>query len=232
MTLTEEQKLIHTSFRKYLRVARGKSGNMLNMLMIAAEEYLPELIIQNFDSEFVCIYDNKYSLQELLLFANKIRKNDELKAAAYGFISLIALEEYIKYYAEQQGIDLDDISIPEPGLEGEEIPDERFFTEGDVRDIHGIRYERDRDARKKCIEYYGCKCAVCGFDFESIYGELGKGFIEVHHIKPLSQRGGEYVVDPVQDLVPLCSNCHSMAHRGPNKIVSIEDLKLAFEQHK
>ena len=74
------------------------------------------------------------------------------------------------------------------------------------------------------MKYYGCKCSVCGFDFEKEYGELGRGFIEVHHIVPLSTIRDEYVVDPIRDLRPLCSNCHSMVHRR-EPVVSVEDLK-------
>jgi predicted HNH restriction endonuclease len=35
----------------------------------------------------------------------------------------------------------------------------------------------------------------------------------VHHLNPISQTEGEHEVDPVNDLIPLCSNCHSMIHR-------------------
>ena len=48
-------------------------------------------------------------------------------------------------------------------------------------------------------------------NFEQTYGELGKDFIEVHHLHPVSQ--GERKVNPIEDLIPLCSNCHSMIHR-------------------
>jgi len=39
-------------------------------------------------------------------------------------------------------------------------------------------------ARKRCLEHYGTKCTVCGFNFEAVYGELGKRFIHVHHLTP------------------------------------------------
>ena len=48
-------------------------------------------------------------------------------------------------------------------------------------------------------------------NFEQVYGELGKDYIEVHHLHPVSQ--GERQVNPIEDLIPLCSNCHSMIHR-------------------
>lgn len=85
--------------------------------------------------------------------------------------------------------------------------------EGDESIVQGKKYERNPIARRLCIQKYGCKCAVCGFDFEKEYGPIGKGFIEVHHIVPISSIGHNHIIDPEADLIPLCSNCHSMIHR-------------------
>jgi len=49
--------------------------------------------------------------------------------------------------------------------------------------------------------------------FEQTYGEIGSGFIHVHHNKPISEAKRAYEVDPVRDLTPLCPNCHAMVHR-------------------
>ena len=64
-------------------------------------------------------------------------------------------------------------------------------------------------------------------DFKKQYGEIGENFIEVHHTVPVSQITNAYVLDPVKDLVPLCCNCHSMAHRGRLEQAprSVEELK-------
>lgn len=64
-----------------------------------------------------------------------------------------------------------------------------------------------------CIEQYGAFCNVCNFDFYITYGEIGKGYIHVHHIIPLSEIGKEYKLVPETDLVPVCPNCHSMIHK-------------------
>ncbi|CAN5881987.1 hypothetical protein BH24ACT15_BH24ACT15_05390 [soil metagenome] len=77
---------------------------------------------------------------------------------------------------------------------------------------HRIR-ERDPrivDRKKRAAEDLGCK--VCGFDFERVYGRLGRGFIECHHIVPLSSTGVRQTT--LADLVLVCSNCHRMAHRA------------------
>jgi 5-methylcytosine-specific restriction protein A len=63
------------------------------------------------------------------------------------------------------------------------------------------------------LDAKGCVCEICEFDFEKSYGELGRQYCHVHHIKPLSELDGEIEVDPIMDLMPVCANCHSMLHR-------------------
>ena len=108
----------------------------------------------------------------------------------------------------------------------DEITDTGNYFEGALKQVYVNKYERDRNARDKCIEANGCVCRVCGMNFEKIYGELGKGFIHVHHIVPISTIGKEYKLNPVKDLVPVCPNCHAMLHRGKDgKTVTIAELK-------
>lgn len=106
----------------------------------------------------------------------------------------------------------------EHGVEGKKI---RIYT---------TKYERDQANRKEAIRIHGTRCMVCDFDFEEVYGELGKDFIEVHHTKPLSSLEHEVEVNPEEDLVCLCSNCHRMIHRNRNKIMTVEELKKLMEE--
>lgn len=85
-------------------------------------------------------------------------------------------------------------------------------------------YERNPIARQKCIEHWKPICSVCQFDFEEKYGELGKGFIHVHHLVPISNIGDTYQVDPINDLRPVCPNCHAMLHKK-NPPLTIEELQ-------
>lgn len=63
-----------------------------------------------------------------------------------------------------------------------------------------------------------------------VYGEVGKGFIHVHHIVPLHELGGTYKVDYKKDLVPVCPNCHAMLHKKSNNtFLSIEKLKEVYK---
>lgn len=90
------------------------------------------------------------------------------------------------------------------------------------------RYERDPEARRACIAHRGSSCAACGFSFELAYGELGKDFIDVHHVVPVAQLGGGYQLDPITDLVPLCANCHAMAHYGVSTPRTETELRRAI----
>lgn len=91
--------------------------------------------------------------------------------------------------------------------------EENILFEGAKKQIVVNAYERSPKARKICIEEYGFNCFICGFNFQKTYGELGKEFIHVHHLKPLSEIQKEYKVNPIKDLRPVCPNCHAMLHR-------------------
>lgn len=75
------------------------------------------------------------------------------------------------------------------------------------------RYERSRSARAICLKRYGYACKACGLDFEKKYGAIGHECIHVHHRVPISSIGKKYCLDPIRDLIPLCPNCHYIAHR-------------------
>ncbi|PTT70851.1 HNH endonuclease, partial [Arthrobacter sp. HMWF013] len=87
------------------------------------------------------------------------------------------------------------------------------------------RYERDPAARRVCLAFHGTSCAACGFSFEAAYGAMGEGFVHVHHTVPASLLGRGYQLDPVADLVPLCANCHAMAHRGVSTPRTVSELR-------
>ena len=108
--------------------------------------------------------------------------------------------------------------------------DSHVYAEGNRVSVTTNRYERDPKARTACIKHYGHVCFVCGFDFEKVYGDRGKGFIEVHHLSPLSELGGSKIsIDPIQDMRPLCSNCHSMIHR--DGLVDPNALRIILQDH-
>lgn len=106
---------------------------------------------------------------------------------------------------------------------GEILPSE-LFHEGAVKKVLVNNYERNPCARKKCLDHYGVDCVVCGFNFEKTWGAIGRGYIHVHHLKELSEIGERYLLDPINDLRPVCANCHAMLHKR-RPAYSINELK-------
>jgi hypothetical protein len=111
--------------------------------------------------------------------------------------------------ADETGSSFMDIEFPYP----DELPDEGDYVEGHARQVLINAFERSQQARDACISHYGYVCQACMFDFASKYGELGRGFIHVHHRVPVASVGMAYRIDAIADLVPVCPNCHAMLHR-------------------
>ena len=79
-------------------------------------------------------------------------------------------------------------------------------------------------------------CSVCGFDFKKIYGELGEGYIQMHHENPIYQYSDDgfetYISEAVKNMKPLCANCHCMVHRNKGRLISITELKAIMDGSK
>jgi len=90
------------------------------------------------------------------------------------------------------------------------------------------RFERNPGLRRQTIKIHGTTCAVCGFDFAEKYGKLGEGYIEIHCLKPHTSIRGERDVDPKNDLMPLCSNCHRIIHKS-DPMLTVEELKKMLQ---
>jgi len=98
-----------------------------------------------------------------------------------------------------------------------QISEEDEFPEGKVlRRVHLARERSARLVKKKkqlAMERSGrLACEVCGFDFLKVYGSIGEGFIECHHIVPLSKLR-KSTRTTMKDLALVCANCHRMLHR-------------------
>ena len=93
-------------------------------------------------------------------------------------------------------------------------------------------YERSPKNRARSLAVHGTLCVVCGFDFNKTYGpEFAMSYIEVHHTTSITALAGE-VINADTDLVPLCSNCHSMAHRKRGVIVPIDELREIVKRNR
>jgi 5-methylcytosine-specific restriction protein A len=112
---------------------------------------------------------------------------------------------------------------PVPAGSAEVVPG--TYPPDAVSTISVNRYERNNDARRVCLAFHGTSCAVCGFSFEASYGHAGTEAIDVHHVVPPGMLGNGYQLDPVADLIPLCPNCHAMAHHGVSQPRTVSELR-------
>jgi len=106
----------------------------------------------------------------------------------------------------------------------DELPTSPSFFEGAKRIIVVNAYERSEHARDACISHYGAECVICGFNFGVTYGPDGEGLIHVHHLVSLASIGDTYELDPIEDLRPVCPNCHAMIHHRKEPY-SLDDVK-------
>lgn len=111
-------------------------------------------------------------------------------------------------------------------MAGEQLDysDDDFKREGRASRIETNKYERSRFNRSLAIKIHGLKCLGCDFDFETFYGPAGVGIIEIHHLLPVHLMTERRVVDPRSELVPLCSNCHTVVHREESPF-TLEQLR-------
>lgn len=126
----------------------------------------------------------------------------------------------------------------------ESIPDIDFsinededleYSEGSKELKHHYKIERNYKVIKLAKEKFIQKnkrlfCEICGFDFEKIYGDIGKDFIEGHHSIPISKMDDNQKTK-IQDIIMVCSNCHSMLHRKKNYLDSLK-LKEIINRNK
>lgn len=143
--------------------------------------------------------------QELLNWIKRNRKN--------------AIEHAVNCKDCEPNIHLDSINSAFPSEN--HIP---THTEGAKKRVTVNSYERDSKARQKCLDHFGYNCAVCEMNFKDRYKGIEGNPIHVHHLNPISESNGERKVDPLEDLIPVCPNCHAVIHSNP-ELYSIEEAK-------
>jgi 5-methylcytosine-specific restriction enzyme A len=147
-------------------------------------------------------------------------KRDELKSIAIEIKRVVADDGLSKMI---YSIEDDDTIITDSVEEGQIL-----------YKLHKVR-ERNREivARKKeqAMSLYGrLACEACVLAFDEFYGEIGKGFIECHHLTPLSKLKVD-TKTTLDSLSLVCSNCHRMLHRKIDTI-SVQDLKLMISYQR
>jgi hypothetical protein len=109
------------------------------------------------------------------------------------------------------------------------------LTRGQKEGLRVLRkswaYERSAKNRRIALDQWGNACRACGMQFDKQYGEpLAQGYIEFHHLRPLAL--GPRKANPAKHLVPLCSNCHSMAHRRSSRPIPIKRIQDALKKRR
>jgi hypothetical protein len=224
-------------FTEYLSKAeRQMSEERRGQIIRFAETRLADFLRKFFDPEFLGLYactDRNFYVDA----DNKMQINPEMRQVTeneslYG----LSLRHYINFLSSKQfrGKERPILAPNEkkakkvlpasektsaqtdPLLPDPEISEEPT-NEGKSQQVNITRYERNPQDREKALERDKYQCRVCHMNFESVYGEIGKEYIEVHHLYPVCNMGEDYHFDPLdpeKGLVCLCSNCHSMIHRG------------------
>lgn len=144
-----------------------------------------------------------------------------------------------KYVFESYGYEIKEESVPLLRLE--KIDRQTFiadviFPEDVERDakeymlhadkfIYGIkaRFENDPEIRLKVLKRQGMSCAICGFNYENFYGDVGRGYIQIHQVIKDEMKMDEF--DLEKDFIPICENCHGLIHRNKDEDLTVSELK-------
>lgn len=227
---------MHVKFLLYLESTyRFHEEKQRLELIKFAEERLPAFLRSNGYPDFGDIYDNMdQTFWDSIVTDGLPNETEEqrdythnvMESIKYikGFIKFDKTANYKKLLAdrlkrEQQknaqsadsGTSAQTVDYTQPEAENQ------VRKEGAVSQVSVTHYERNPEDRKKALERDGYECQVCHMKFVETYGEIGKEYIEVHHLYPVCNMGENYQFDPLdpeKGLVCLCSNCHSMIHRG------------------
>lgn len=140
----------------------------------------------------------------------KLNSNTDLEKKYIKYCKNIGVQPSNYSKRKYWSLTLDNDFIENQELDGE-------FPEGKI--VERIHKGRERSSKAITVAKNNFKikngklfCQICGFDFEKEYGKLGAGFIEAHHIIPVSEMNENHKTQP-NEIAMLCSNCHRMVHK-------------------
>jgi 5-methylcytosine-specific restriction endonuclease McrA len=132
-----------------------------------------------------------------------LKAKGEVAVAKYcadeGIENLVAAAR--EQQANRLGHLMDQVELMQGSLEGRKLLRRHLIRERDPDLVRRF---------KKRLSLFSC--TVCNFDFEHVYGPIGREFIEAHHVEPIGFRDGGTPTS-IDDLIAVCSNCHRMIHR-------------------
>ncbi len=208
-----------------------------------AEDDLTKFIRRHHDSAFPGIYEqrdhNYYDRIRNKIATNQEMRDEDDSVKHNYYIHLKKYSDFLQSKAFKQ------LHKQKINIEGKETtpqktsetnpakPKERALTEGEKKHVEFEQAHRNPALRQACINKYGYQCQCCGMNFAELYGEeLGGNFIEVHHLKMISTFDESRPEDYLENLVPLCSNCHSMIHHGKEGPLTLAELRAAYKGEK
>lgn len=102
--------------------------------------------------------------------------------------------------------------------------------EGELVKVSNV-FVRKRDARlrEECLKKNGKVCSICGLDPVKLYGAGFENIIEVHHLHPIACGERETTID---NLIPVCPNCHRALHSKHEGLYTPEELKEQIKKNK
>lgn len=119
-----------------------------------------------------------------------------------------------------------DARVAIPLTDSVDEPEEEFKEGKILTRMHKTRERNPRLVQRKKAAVQAktgaLRCEVCNFDFAEVYGALGEGFAECHHLLPLSALN-QIKTTRLDELAIVCANCHRMLHRPPRH--SMEKLR-------
>lgn len=229
-------RLTTTQLSKLLREILKPSGEDLELLSTRGDDKFSQ-IVRNLTAKERNFVKNGYIEREA-------KANSPLFITPKGEEYLNRNREFVEYlvmndFAFKDIIEpLKSVSV---GRKKVEVFDENvIISEGGKKIVKGTVYERSSKLRDYALKYFSeqgnlnCKC--CNFNFEDFYGaDLGKGFIEIHHTKPIFKYANDDMErtlhEALQNLIPVCSNCHRMIHRNWSKPYEIQALIITIQRH-
>jgi len=146
----------------------------------------------------------------------------------------IVQSESYKWYVPETEDEIKNVlsGILDPLVEISQESDEISFPEG--KEKYRLHRYKERSskitnlAKQNFLKKYGqLYCQICGFNFSNTYGSIGDGFMEAHHIVPISELNEE-VETKLSDIILICSNCHRMIHRR-RPWLSIDEIKALIK---
>lgn len=232
---------IRAAYLEQLSIRNPKAEEFV----LFAEQELADFIRRYDDSNFRSIFEkndhNYYDRLRSIIATNREMKEED---DSHDFIYSIHLRTYSNFLgskafkslfkakrntnASMSGSSASSTEPAEPVL-----PKEREATEGEKKHVEYERAHRSQALRQACINKYGYQCQCCGMNFTELYGEeLGANFIEVHHLKMIATYDESKPKDYIDNLVPLCSNCHSMIHHVKATSMTLTAVRDAFKGDK